>query len=282
MGNSRCPLQEECEKTCKFKRKERECDYYRSNSRPGFEIPDQEKIMQDAWDIEQTDEAPLQSVTSGEVVYLSGSNGVTEKIKRAMYDAARQFVYIGFLLWEVQENGYFNEHGYKDVYEYAETELNFKRSSTKNFIAVCKAFSNSKTEIRANGQVSILGTDISMNLQPKYEEFNYSQLCEMLAMSPAQREQVTPDMTVKELREIKKHQEPDLPPNIETIPIEMPEESDAGQTSGQVTQNEVVMILVNNIWTEVPRPLLKELVKIAGLRCTPSMNFEITIAKSTS
>ena len=61
---------------------------------------------------------------------------VTEKIKKAMYETAKQFVYIGFLLWEVQEYGYYSEKGYADVYEYAETELGFKRSSTKNFIAI--------------------------------------------------------------------------------------------------------------------------------------------------
>lgn len=39
--NTRCPLQDECERTCKFVHQERNCDYYFANSRPGLEIEDQ-------------------------------------------------------------------------------------------------------------------------------------------------------------------------------------------------------------------------------------------------
>lgn len=41
--NERCPLSEECEKKkCKYVRQELECSYYLANSRPGYEIADQE------------------------------------------------------------------------------------------------------------------------------------------------------------------------------------------------------------------------------------------------
>ena len=70
-----------------------------------------------------------------ELDHLHGERGVTQKIKKAMFDAAREFVYIGFLLWEVKEYEYHREGGYSNVYEYAEAELGFKRSSTKNFIS---------------------------------------------------------------------------------------------------------------------------------------------------
>ena len=137
------------------------------------------------------------------VTHLDGTNGVTEKIKRAMYDAAKQFVYIGFLLWEVQEYDYYKEKGYKDVYDYAEYELNFKKSSTKNFIAICKEFSKHDTK-QLGDNVSITGRDIGMNLADEYKCFNYSQLTEMLSMSPSQRIQVSPVMTIKQIRDIKK------------------------------------------------------------------------------
>jgi transposase len=72
--------------------------------------------------------------------HLIGTMGVTQRIKDAMYDAAKQFVYIGFLLWEVREYKYYRENGYQNVYEYAEAELGFKISSTKNLIAICVQF----------------------------------------------------------------------------------------------------------------------------------------------
>ena len=49
--NERCPLQSECgRKKCEFKFKEAECNYYIGNSRPGYEIPDQEKTDTSIWD----------------------------------------------------------------------------------------------------------------------------------------------------------------------------------------------------------------------------------------
>ena len=112
--------------------------------------------------------------TTSSVTYLDGPNGVTEKIKRAMYDVARQFVYIGFLLYEVQEYRYYLEKGYESVYEYAETELGFKRSSTKNFIAI-----NYEFGCRNGRETGGIAHQRTISLQSQYEQFNYSQLCEM-------------------------------------------------------------------------------------------------------
>ena len=214
-----------------------------------------------------------------EMLYLSGANGVTEKIKKAMYNAAKEFVYIGFLLWEVQEYEYFKENGYQDVYEYAEKELDFKRSSTKNFIAICKTYSCSQDKWLGNGTVQIIGTEISSNLQPKYEQFNYSQLCEMLSMAPEKRETITPDMTIKQIREVKRAIEFELESNVETIPLPLPDDSKTTPMSGQTSGQEIVTVVINNVWTDVPKDLAKQLAKLAGLRCTPSMCFDIKIKR---
>lgn len=162
------------------------------------------------------------------VSHLHGTNGVTEKIKKAMYDAAKEFVYIGFLLKEVRDYKYYEEGSYGSVYDYAEFELGFKRSSTKNFIAIAETFG--MQEYTYHG---ITTKTQSMSLQPEYEKFNYSQLVEMLAMSNTQRAQATPDMTVKELRHMK------LRERIEAIKNTPPPESmlpvkTSGQTSGQI------------------------------------------------
>ena len=36
--NERCPLSAECEKRCSFTGRELDCDYYRNNARPGYEL----------------------------------------------------------------------------------------------------------------------------------------------------------------------------------------------------------------------------------------------------
>ena len=151
--------------------------------------------------------------------HLNGKRGVTQKIKSAMYDAAKQFVYIGFLLWEVKQYEYFYENNYESVYHYAEAELGFKRSSTKNFIAICENF------CRRNEPYKELPT---MHLDDRWSDYQYSQLTEMLAMSPAQREKTKPSMTVRQLREIKK---------APTVVHQEPPKEENGQTSGQTVSN---------------------------------------------
>ena len=285
--NNRCPLQEECEKKCTWQHHELDCPYYSVNARPDYYIEDQEEIRrkrdreaeEEMWarrlaeiknednDLEEDDGPP-----KSEITYLDGPDGVTEKIKKAMDEAAKQFVYIGFLLWEVQEYGYYKEHGYQSVYEYAEAELGFKKSSTKNLIAINYEFGYRKIN---NGWER--ADHRTMSLQPKYKDFNYSQLCEMLAMSPTKRETITPDMTIKQIREIKKQPEPDLPPEMETIPIVMPEDKPTGQTSGQ--EENLVAISLNNTWKDVDKEIIKTLVKMAGLRYNPNSCWDITIQR---
>ena len=158
------------------------------------------------------------------IKYLDGPNGVTNKIKHAMYEVARQFVYIGYLLWEVESNGYYREHGFFSVYEYAAMELNLKRTTVKNFLAINQKF----------GDVSSYGGR-TMRLKDEYKNFNYSQLTEMLSMSETQRKQVTPDMTVKQIRAIKKA---DKEPKIDFDALDSL--ISAGQTSDQPQIVEVV------------------------------------------
>lgn len=299
-GNERCPLQAECEKVCRWQGIELYCPYYEANARPGYDIEDQERIRferedaammaayaADIDDGEEDAESPTAAENAAVApsegsdedlfpvdvllssLHLDGSNGVTEKIKHAMYDAAKQFVYIGFLLWEVKQYHYYGEKGYSNVYDYAESELGFKKSSTKNFIAVAETFGN--RYFHSPWTRSVLPT---MTLQPEYKDFNYSQLCEMLSMSDKQREKVTPDMTVKQIRELKREVEPDLPPDMETIPIPLSDDPvPSGQTSGQSGHFHTV----NNIWSELPADLVRGLVAVSGLRYNPRSCYDITI-----
>lgn len=198
------------------------------------------------------------------VNYLTGELGVTEKIKKAMYEAAKQFVYIGFLLWEVKQYHYYEASGYQDVYDYAEKELNFKKSSTKNFIAVAETFGN-KYYGKFNGGYCILPT---MNLQPQYKDFKYSQLVEMLSMSDSKRKQVTPDMTIKQIREIKKEPEFALAPEYETMSLELPEPAQEptaeGQTSGQkrIDYDEEITITISKRDMDYIVDLLKDEMRL--------------------
>ncbi len=134
----------------------------------------------------------------GYAIYKAGSSDepacveLTNKIKGSMYKVAKEFVYIGFLLAECDYYETYKEWGYSSIHEYASDQLGFKKSSTYNFINVCKAFCNPTETL-----------PFSYFVKDSYTNFNYSQLVEMLSMNDKQRSQVTSDMTVKQIREVK-------------------------------------------------------------------------------
>lgn len=204
----------------------------------------------------------MNSINDLECNHLNGTMGVTQKIKNAMEETAKQFVYIGFLLWEVKEYKYYYENGYDSVYSYAEAELGFKRSSTKNFIAICETF------CRRSGQFRETPT---MFLADNWNQFKYSQLTEMLSMSAEKRKQATPDMTIKQLRELKR--EPEKPKQVPKVE----QASNAiGQTSGQKPLDEVACT-VNNIWKDLDKADVKELCFLTGKKFNTRSNYRIEI-----
>lgn len=215
--------------------------------------------------------------------HLHGERGVTQKIKKAMYDAAKEFVYIGFLLWEVKEYEYYYEGDYESVYEYAEAELDFKRSSTKNFIAIAETFGTIKKGC---------DTTHTMSLQKEYSDYNYSQLTEMLAMSPAQREKANPSMTVRDLRSLKQKDKKEAIKN--TPPPPSMQQYLTGQTSGQKeptleeinNENERLnelyctdanIIVINGEEVQITHYVLKNLCELAGIKYIDYEDYEITI-----
>jgi len=72
--NDRCPLQQECERTCKFIGHERDCDYYVNNRYSTGGIPDQDEILDDEEatrleEIEKGSSSDLSLAPSEPVIY---------------------------------------------------------------------------------------------------------------------------------------------------------------------------------------------------------------------
>lgn len=213
--------------------------------------------------------------------HLHGYNGLTEKIKQAMYESAKQFVYIGFLLREAKMMKYYEEGGYKDIYEYAAKELNFKRTSTKNFIAIAETFGVQEEQFGR-----IINQKQTMHLQPKYEKFNYGQLVELLAMKEKDREQATPDMTVRQLRELKRGvpAEPAAQTNGQTSDqtqrLREPTVEEIEKENARLTElycTEANLVDINGETTQVTHYIMQELCRLAGIRYVDWEDYEITI-----
>lgn len=110
-----------------------------------------------------------------------------KKLKDLLKQNNDNYIYLGLLLREAK-NFYMNIPNtvYKDIYEFAKTELDLCKTTVKYLTGVNQRFAN------------------GMNLKPKYENFKYSQLREMLSLSDIQLELVNPEMTVEEIKALKK------------------------------------------------------------------------------
>lgn len=110
------------------------------------------------------------------------------EIKRSMRRSAKEVVRLGFLLRQMME-----KHLWEAVYdcfdEYLTEELHMDYSLATRFMNI-------------NRKYSVSGD--SMEIAAEYEEYSQGLLIEMLNMPPELEAKVTPDMTVKQVREIKK------------------------------------------------------------------------------
>lgn len=115
-----------------------------------------------------------------------------EEIKNIIRDRmsvmAREYVGIGFYLRRVRDNEMYLEDGYKDVHEFAAAEFGMSRSTVNHCM-------------RINEQFSVGGN--SPTIDNRYKDFSKSQLQEMLYLPDDKLDEVTPDMTIKEIRGLK-------------------------------------------------------------------------------
>ncbi len=105
---------------------------------------------------------------------------------------------LGFHLSEFESMEYYKDFGYLTFSEFVEANLSMDKSAASRCINVFREFC--QKEYDCTGCLKRR----SNHIDDKYEDYSYSQLCEMLPMSEDARKKVTPAMSVKQIREIKK------------------------------------------------------------------------------
>ena len=116
--------------------------------------------------------------------YDQAKNFIATSIK----DIARSFVKIGYYLKYIKEKELYKEDGYQDIWEFAFDTYGISRSTASRYIAINDRFSE-------HGNSPVLAA--------AYQDYSKSKLQEMLYLTDEQIENVTPEMTVKEIREIR-------------------------------------------------------------------------------
>lgn len=113
-------------------------------------------------------------------------------IKSNLVSAAQNVIAIGYYLKHIRDRQLYREAGYESIWDYASDRFGLSKSTTSRYIS-----RNDKFSKGGNSPV----------LDSHYQDFGKAQLQEMLSLNSEQLEQVTPDMTVAQIREMRKPKE---------------------------------------------------------------------------
>ena len=113
-------------------------------------------------------------------------------IRASLKDAARSVIAVGHYLKVIRDKELYREAGYENVWDYAADTFGFSKSTASRYMA-----RNDKFSVGGNSPV----------LAEEFREYSKAQLQEMLSLDAEQMSAVTPDMTVKQIRELKKPKE---------------------------------------------------------------------------
>lgn len=113
-------------------------------------------------------------------------------IRASLKDAARSVIAVGHYLKVIRDKELYREAGYENVWNYAADTFGFSKSTASRYMA-----RNDKFSVGGNSPI----------LAEEFREYSKAQLQEMLSLDSEQLENVTPDMTVKQIRELKKPKE---------------------------------------------------------------------------
>lgn len=109
-------------------------------------------------------------------------------IKDESFRIQKSFIKIGWYLKHIRDNELYKEDGYANICECAADQLGYSQSTVSRLINICEKFSKNHN---------------SPEIDVKYQGFDKSQMIEMLSIEPEQLERITPDMTVKQIRDMK-------------------------------------------------------------------------------
>lgn len=123
------------------------------------------------------------------LTYEEAKNILREKLD----NMKKSFIAAGYYMKYIRDHELFQKDGYESIWEFAEDNYGIKKSTASRWMSMNDKFSQ-------GGNSPILAEE--------YRGFEKSQLQEMLYLDDKQIETVTPDMTVKEIREVRKPTEP--------------------------------------------------------------------------
>lgn len=116
-----------------------------------------------------------------------------------LYDIRKNYIRLGFHLYECSKMKYYEDFGYSTMEEFCDKNFDLDKTAVSRCINVCLEFTQ---KVHYNGPIK--NDEYMLEIDDRWSEYSYSQLIEMLPMSEEQRQLVRPEMTIKQIRELKK------------------------------------------------------------------------------
>lgn len=110
-------------------------------------------------------------------------------------DIQKSFFRLGFHLYELKNLKYYEDFGFPTMEEFCAMNFGMDKSAVSRCINV----------FLFTCVYDHYGSLPTCYMDDRFKEYSYSQLCEMLTVNEKLLPQITPDMTVKQIREIKKN-----------------------------------------------------------------------------
>lgn len=127
-----------------------------------------------------------------DIVAISSLKEMKVIIKSELESLVDGYVSLGYYLKKTRDTEMYKEEGYANIYEFAKAEYNLSKSNVSRYMAI-------------NDRFSVEGN--SPELADEFRDFGSSKLSEMLTLTDEQLEVITPNATVKDIREFKKIEE---------------------------------------------------------------------------
>lgn len=163
-------------------------------------------------------------------------------IRKDLESMSKKFITIGYYLKYIRDKKLYIQDGFESIWEFAQDTYGISKSTCSRWMHMNDKFSEGGN---------------SPELRQEFASFGKSQLQEMLYLDDKQIEQAKPEMTAKEIREIRKpqNQEEKLEGqmNIEDYPEILPEEVPCFEMGGKpygYTWYQVVKEYLKTAYTE--------------------------------
>ena len=123
------------------------------------------------------------------IIVIDNFETSVEKINNLVLSALANFNAIGYYLKLICNDKLYEQYGYESIWDAADQEFGFSKSTASRYMQMNTAYSE-------NGNSPLLA--------PEFKKFSKSQLQEMLSLPDNLRDEITPDMTVMDIRDFRK------------------------------------------------------------------------------